>query len=162
MASVAVITNLSTARLTSAWPRRSQHVRLSGFRHVSRRVSLPKYQRQGVQIACTAQPRRQDTQLAARKVCCGFWPLDVEALSWTGHFADKAALQVSQSDPTPFFEPLLRSFVLGLGTGAIFEATHVSWKVCPYKFSTRPVVLAERRGLRLRKTHRLQCAQTLL
>lgn len=39
-------------------------------------------------------------------------------------------LQAQESDPTPFFEPLLRSFVLGLGTGALFEATHVSWKVC--------------------------------
>ena len=135
MASVTVLTNLSTARLTPAWPCRSQHVPLSGFRHVSRRVLLPQYQRQGLHIACTARPRRQETQLAARKVSCCFLSLDAKKFSWTGHFADKAALQVPQNDPTPFFEPLLRSFVLGLGTGAIFEASHVSWKVCRYTFS---------------------------
>lgn len=44
-------------------------------------------------------------------------------------FSLKVLLQAPRSDPTPFFEPLLRSFVLGLGTGALFEFTHVSWKV---------------------------------
>ena len=28
--------------------------------------------------------------------------------------------------PTPFFEPLVRSFLLGVGTGALFEGAHVS------------------------------------
>ena len=32
-------------------------------------------------------------------------------------------------DPSPFFEPLLRSFLLGLGAGAIFESLHVCMKV---------------------------------
>ena len=32
-------------------------------------------------------------------------------------------------DPSPFFEPLLRSFLLGLGAGAIFESLHVCTKV---------------------------------
>lgn len=32
-------------------------------------------------------------------------------------------------DPSPFFEPLLRSFLLGLGAGALFESLHVCMKV---------------------------------
>jgi len=32
-------------------------------------------------------------------------------------------------EPSPFFEPLVRSFVLGLGAGAICEAGHVAFKV---------------------------------
>jgi len=38
------------------------------------------------------------------------------------------AVQVDE-DPSPFFEPLLRSFLLGLGAGALFEALHVCMKV---------------------------------
>ena len=36
---------------------------------------------------------------------------------------------LSQDDPTPFFEPLLRSFLLGLTCGACFESLHVAAKV---------------------------------
>ncbi len=35
----------------------------------------------------------------------------------------------AQDDPTPFFEPLLRSFLLGLSAGALFESAHVALKV---------------------------------
>ncbi|KAL0037931.1 hypothetical protein WJX79_006055 [Trebouxia sp. C0005] len=90
------------SRLSATWQCRSQHRPLIALRHVVRRGLAPKYQRQHLQIACTARPRRKDVQLATRKV--------------------------QEDDPTPFFEPLLRSFVLGLGTGALFEASHVSWK----------------------------------
>ncbi|KAK9837299.1 hypothetical protein WJX81_004912 [Elliptochloris bilobata] len=38
------------------------------------------------------------------------------------------AVQVDE-DPSPFFEPLLRSFLLGLGAGAIFESLHVCMKL---------------------------------
>ena len=38
-------------------------------------------------------------------------------------------LQVEEDDPTPFYEPLLRSFVLGLGVGVIFESGHVALRV---------------------------------
>ena len=34
-----------------------------------------------------------------------------------------------EEDPSPFFEPLLRSFLLGLGAGALFESLHVCLKV---------------------------------
>ncbi|KAK9917944.1 hypothetical protein WJX75_009983 [Coccomyxa subellipsoidea] len=34
----------------------------------------------------------------------------------------------AQDDPTPFFEPLLRSFLLGLSAGALFESAHVALK----------------------------------
>lgn len=40
-------------------------------------------------------------------------------------------LQVEEDDPTPFYEPLLRSFVLGLGVGVIFESGHVALRVRP-------------------------------
>ncbi|CAK0786996.1 hypothetical protein CVIRNUC_010212 [Coccomyxa viridis] len=33
-----------------------------------------------------------------------------------------------KDDPTPFFEPLLRSFLLGLTCGAVFESLHVALK----------------------------------
>ena len=39
-------------------------------------------------------------------------------------------VQGSQGDPSPFFEPLLRSFLLGLGAAGIFESAHVASKVC--------------------------------
>lgn len=39
------------------------------------------------------------------------------------------SLQGSQGDPSPFFEPLLRSFLLGLGAAGIFESAHVASKV---------------------------------
>ncbi|KAL0046822.1 hypothetical protein WJX82_010864 [Trebouxia sp. C0006] len=89
-------------RLSASWQCRSQHRPLIALRHVVRTGLTPKHQRQNLQIACTARPRRKDVQLATRKA--------------------------QEDDPTPFFEPLLRSFVLGLGTGALFEASHVSWK----------------------------------
>lgn len=38
-------------------------------------------------------------------------------------------LQGEEDDPTPFYEPLLRSFVLGLGVGVIFESGHVALRV---------------------------------
>ena len=40
----------------------------------------------------------------------------------------RQAAQVDE-DPSPFFEPLLRSFLLGLGAGALFESLHVCMKV---------------------------------
>ncbi len=39
------------------------------------------------------------------------------------------SLQGEEEDPTPFFEPLLRSLVLGVGTGVIFESGHVALQV---------------------------------
>ena len=41
-------------------------------------------------------------------------------------------------DPSPFFEPLLRSFLLGLGAGAIFESLHVCMKVRPRVAAATP------------------------
>ena len=37
--------------------------------------------------------------------------------------------QDNQGDPTPFFEPLLRSFILGLGAGVLFESGTVALRV---------------------------------
>lgn len=130
MAVNASAVGLMASRLSATWQCRSQHRPLIALRHVVRRGLAPKYQRQHLQIACTARPRRKDVQLATRKVPCRSFAL-AAFLSWTAQLANKAKVQVQEDDPTPFFEPLLRSFVLGLGTGALFEASHVSWKVCP-------------------------------
>lgn len=122
---------LMANRLSATWQCRSQHRPLIALRHVVRRGLAPKYQRQNLQIACTARPRRKDVQLATRKVPCRSFAL-AAFFSWIAQLANKAKVQAQEDDPTPFFEPLLRSFVLGLGTGALFEASHVSWKVCPF------------------------------
>jgi len=36
---------------------------------------------------------------------------------------------LADAEPSPFFEPLVRSFVLGLGFGALCESAHVAFKV---------------------------------
>jgi len=129
MAVNASAVGLMANSLSATWQCRSQHIPLIALRHVVRRRLAPKYQRQSLQIACTARPRRKDVQLATRKVPCRSFAL-AASLSWIAQLANKAKVQAQEDDPTPFFEPLLRSFVLGLGTGALFEASHVSWKVC--------------------------------
>ena len=135
----ASVMNTRIVTLPSVRLCQSQHVLLLGLRHVARRALAPYNQRHSPLTICTARPRRQDTQLASRKVSCGCLWLDGDFVSWIEQCTDKLVLQVPESDPTPFFEPLLRSFVLGLGTGALFEATHVSWKVC---FRWRPTSFA--------------------
>jgi len=130
MAMNASTVGLMANRPTATWQCRSQHRPLIALRHVVRRRLAPKYQRQNLQIAFTARPRRKDVQLATRKVPCRSFAL-AASLSWIAQLADKTNVQAQEDDPTPFFEPLLRSFVLGLGTGALFEASHVSWKVWP-------------------------------
>lgn len=130
MAVNAAAVGLMANRLSATWQCRSQHRPLIALRHVVRRELAPKHQRQNLQIACTARPRRKDVQLATRKVPCRSFAL-APSFSWIAQLANKAKVQAQEDDPTPFFEPLLRSFVLGLGTGALFEASHVSWKVCP-------------------------------
>lgn len=62
---------------------RGQHVPLVGLSHVTRRTILPQSQRQNLHITCTARPRRQDVQLAKRKVCCRFCALMQSLLSRT-------------------------------------------------------------------------------
>ncbi len=38
-------------------------------------------------------------------------------------------MPVEDAEPSPFFEPLLRSFLLGVGAGVICESAHVLFKV---------------------------------
>ncbi|KAK9824593.1 hypothetical protein WJX72_011558 [[Myrmecia] bisecta] len=90
----------SRAALTGC---RSQHQVLGRLPPV---LGLPRLrQRRCRQLTVHAQPEGQDQPsvktLAAREV---------------------------DDDPSPFFEPLLRSFLLGLGAGAIFESLHVAMK----------------------------------
>ena len=84
MAVAASLGNVKTVKLQPGWPCRSQHVPLVGLRHVTRRTLLPQSHRQKLHIICTARPRRQDAQLAKRKVCCRLGPLKQCFLSWTG------------------------------------------------------------------------------
>lgn len=37
--------------------------------------------------------------------------------------------QAEKEDPSPYFEPLVRSLLLGLSCGVIFESLHVALKV---------------------------------
>ena len=115
---------------------------------VAYRSFVPRYQRGSLHIACTAKPKATEGRLV-RKVCLPIEAYVCTALAGFGMFGTSVALvsfQAPASDPTPFFEPLLRSFVLGLGTGALFEFTHVSWKV--RSFAPLPS-LSELQSLRL-------------
>ena len=107
----------------------SQHVSSIRPRHPFGRSIVPRLHRHSVQIACTAQPPRKDEPAKTRKVLVPVCLLAFPKLLGPLKVLIRLLLQAQESDPTPFFEPLLRSFVLGLGTGALFEASHVSWKV---------------------------------
>ena len=132
MAVAASAMHFRASGLSAAWRCHSQHVPMVALRHVARRTLMPRHQRQSLHIGCTARPRRKDVQLATRKVPCRSFSLLAVHFLGTVSLLINLPLQAQESDPTPFFEPLLRSFVLGLGSGALFEATHVSWKVCVF------------------------------
>ena len=94
-----------------------------------------------VAVASRPQKAREQPQVGCLKIdlLLGCAKADI---SWSPQVA------VLQEDPTPFFEPLLRSFILGLGAGALFETLHVATKACGFCFFSGSLVVIGNHVLR--------------